>query len=103
MTPEQVLSRVFGSHHGDTVLEKAKAVAIRLANSIERNYSRPLGELGFDLGIDKDERIWMFEANAKPGRSIFKHPSLKSQGKASLKNLIDHCMYLSQFQLRREG
>ncbi|WP_010272101.1 YheC/YheD family endospore coat-associated protein [Paenibacillus senegalensis] len=102
MTPEQVLNRVFGSR-GDSVLEKAKAVAIKLANSIERNYSRPLGELGFDLGIDKNERIWMFEANAKPGRSIFKHPSLKSQGKTSLKNLIDHCMYLSRFQLRREG
>ncbi|WP_144932198.1 YheC/YheD family protein [Paenibacillus sp. 32O-W] len=102
MTPEQVLSRVFGTR-GDKILDHAKEVAVKLAESIERNYSRPLGELGFDIGIDKNENIWMFEANAKPGRSIFKHPSLKAQGKASLVNIIDHCMYLSRFQLRREG
>jgi len=102
MMPDLVLKSVFGSR-SDQVLENAKNVAIKLAEAIERNYSHRLGELGFDLGIDQNERIWMFEANAKPGRSIFKHPSLKVQGKTSLVNLYEHCLYLSRFRARRES
>lgn len=102
MTPDQVLSHVFGSR-SEVILQRTKEVAIKLAKSIEKNYSHPLGELGFDIGIDQNEKIWMFEANSKPGRSIFKHPSLKIEGKNSLSNIIDHCIYLSRFQQRREG
>lgn len=102
MMPDLVLKSIFGSR-SDQVLENAKNVAIKLAEAIERNYSHRLGELGFDLGIDQNERIWMFEANAKPGRSIFKHPSLKVQGKTSLVNLYEHCLYLSRFRARRES
>jgi hypothetical protein len=102
MMPEQVLKSVFGSR-SEQVLENAKSVAIKLAEAIERNYPHTLGELGFDLGIDLNERVWMFEANAKPGRSIFKHPSLKDQGRTSFVNLFEHCLYLSRFRVRREG
>jgi hypothetical protein len=101
MTPEQVLRRVFGSR-ADDVLRRSKDVAIRLSNAIERNYPHPLAELGFDIGIDLNEQIWMFEANAKPGRSIFKLPALKAGGRASLSNLVDHCLYLSRFRARRD-
>lgn len=97
MTPQQALSRTFGSEAAD-VLDKAKQVAINLSEAIERNYPHRLGELGLDIGIDKNSEIWMFEANAKPGRSIFKHPSLKSEGRASLDYIIEHCLYLSKFQ-----
>jgi hypothetical protein len=102
MMPEQVLRSVFGPR-AENVLEHAKGVAIKLAEAIERNYSHTLAELGFDLGIDQNEKVWMFEANAKPGRSIFKHPSLKAQGRTSLVNLYEHCLYLSRFRARREG
>ncbi|MCA0755348.1 YheC/YheD family protein [Paenibacillus sp. N4] len=97
MTPEQALSKTFGTQAG-SVLEKAKQVAVKLSEAIERNYPHRLGELGLDIGIDKDGEIWMFEANAKPGRSIFKHPALKSEGKASISYIFEHCMYLSRFQ-----
>ncbi|SDC08181.1 YheC/D like ATP-grasp [Paenibacillus sp. UNCCL117] len=102
MTPEQVLRQVFGSR-ADSVLSHAKEAAIKLAQDIERNYRHTLGELGFDIGIDKNERIWMFEANSKPGRSIFKHPALKEQGRASLQYIYDYCLYLSRFRARRDS
>ena len=102
MSPQQVLRDVFPTR-ADIVLQNAKNTAVRLAQAIERNHPHTLGELGFDLGIDQKEDIWMFEANSKPGRSIFKHPSLKSDEKASLQHLYDHCLYLSRFRSRREG
>ncbi|WP_018756096.1 YheC/YheD family protein [Paenibacillus terrigena] len=97
LTPEQALSRTFGAR-GNEVLQKAKEISISLAESIEKNYPHLLGELGFDIGIDQDEQVWMFEANAKPGRSIFKHPALRKEGKASIVHIIEHCMYLSKFR-----
>ncbi|EES71046.1 hypothetical protein POTG_04323 [Paenibacillus sp. oral taxon 786 str. D14] len=101
LTPEQALTRAFGSR-ADEVLRNAKAVAITLAEAIESHQQHLIGEIGFDIGIDREEKIWMFEANAKPGRSIFKHPSLRAEGKASVDHILDHCLYLSKFR-RRDG
>jgi hypothetical protein len=101
MTPEQALNQTFGELSQD-VLNEAKTTAVKLSEAIERNYSHTLGELGLDLGIDRDGAVWMFEANAKPGRSIFKHPALKDQGRASLQYILDHCLYLSNFTTGEE-
>lgn len=97
MTPSQALQRAFGER-SDEVLDKAREIAIQLAEAIERNHPHLIGELGFDIGIDRDEQVWMFEANAKPGRSIFKHPSLKNEGQTSIEHILDHCLYLSKFR-----
>lgn len=102
MSPEMVLRQLYGAR-SEHVLQTAKETAIKLAKAIEKNYSHILGELGFDIGIDQNEKVWMFEANAKPGRSIFKHPSLKEQEKASLRYIWEHCTYLSRFRARRDA
>ncbi|KAA8999706.1 YheC/YheD family protein [Paenibacillus spiritus] len=99
MTPQQALGRVFGAR-ADEVLQQAKATAIRLAEALEAQHRHLIGEIGFDLGIDQEENIWMFEANAKPGRSIFRHPSLRAEGKASVEHILEHCLYLSKFRRR---
>jgi hypothetical protein len=102
MTPELALGRIFVDR-SDDVLKEAKEIAVKLSEAIERNYSHTLGELGLDIGIDRDGSVWMFEANAKPGRSIFKHPALKEQGRASLEYILDHCLYLSKFRKREDS
>ncbi|PZE21453.1 YheC/YheD family protein [Paenibacillus xerothermodurans] len=102
MTPGQVLREIFGSR-AEQVLANAKETAIKLAETIEHKNRHTLGELGFDIGIDQNERIWMFEANSKPGRSIFKHPALKAEGKAALQHVYEYCLYLSRFHTRRES
>lgn len=104
MTPEAALNRIYGSSSkAEEMLGKAKQAAIQLAEAIERNGVHNLGELGFDIGIDKRDNIWMFEANAKPGRSIFKHPALKAQGAATLRHIFEYCIYLSRFRPGRDS
>ena len=102
LLPEEALRRAFGEQ-GVRMLESAKQTAVRLAETIERKYRRPLGEIGFDLGIDRKGKIWMFEANAKPGRSIFKHPALKADGRAALRYTFEYCLYLARFRRRKEA
>ncbi|MDO7906128.1 YheC/YheD family protein [Paenibacillus sp. JX-17] len=102
MTPEHALRQTFGDRSGE-VLKKMKDVAISLAKAIEFHHRHLLGEIGFDFGIDQEEHVWMFEANAKPGRSIFRHPSLKAEGKASIEHILEHCLYLSRFRQREDA
>jgi len=102
MTPEQALGRVFGDRAAD-VLQQMRETSVKLADAIQRNSRHHIGELGFDLGVDMEETIWMFEANAKPGRSIYKHPALKEEGRETLRLLYRHCLYLSKFRKRGNG
>ncbi|WP_033829596.1 YheC/YheD family endospore coat-associated protein [Bacillus andreraoultii] len=56
--------------------KKLVRAVILLSEQLEKKMDGIIAEIGFDIGIDEDGKIWMFEANAKPGRSIFKHPHL---------------------------
>ena len=100
MKPIQALSHTFGDR-AELIVNKSKTVAIELAKAIEMHYPHLLGEIGFDIGIDQEENIWMFEANAKPGRSMFHHPSLQMEGKSSVDHIFQHCLYLSKFNQKQ--
>ncbi|WP_226676036.1 YheC/YheD family endospore coat-associated protein [Mesobacillus jeotgali] len=58
--------------------KKLSEASLLLSSILEKNMEGIIGEIGFDLGIDKTGKVWLFEANSKPGRSIFKHPKLKN-------------------------
>ncbi|WP_238403107.1 YheC/YheD family protein [Paenibacillus mesophilus] len=97
ITPMRALSGAFGSRAGK-VLDHAKKAVTELSEAIERKCPETLGELGLDIGLDRSGNVWMFEANAKPGRTIFKHRSMKSAGRSSWVHLFEHCLYLSKFR-----
>jgi YheC/D like ATP-grasp len=85
----------------DDPMERVKAfhdlteAAIILSMRIDDNLEGFIGEIGFDLGIDKSGQIWMFEANSKPGRSIFCHPELKDADLHSRKASLEYGLFLS--------
>jgi hypothetical protein len=45
--------------------ETAIGASLRVATALEAKFGL-LGEIGIDLGLDSEERPWIFEANAKP-------------------------------------
>lgn len=98
LDPDNALKLAFGSKANE-IHESIKQTSIKLAEAIEERTPHLLGEMGFDIGVDKQGRVWMFEANSKPGRSIFKHPSLKQQGKQSLRQIYEHCFFLASKQM----
>ncbi|TGV23672.1 YheC/YheD family protein, partial [Mesorhizobium sp. M00.F.Ca.ET.186.01.1.1] len=77
--------------------ERVSEASIRLATAIEQAKGIDLGELGLDMGIDIHGHVWMFEANSKPGRSIFKHSRLRQADQESRKLLVDYSCYLANF------
>ncbi|RBW69351.1 YheC/YheD family protein [Bacillus taeanensis] len=79
------------------------AAALALSHSIDNRVDGLIGEIGFDLGIDKKGQVWLFEANSKPGRSIFAHPDLKSEEIRSRTLPFEYALYLSQLSLLKPG
>ncbi|XQY92633.1 YheC/YheD family protein [Metabacillus sp. HB246100] len=70
--------------------------AILLSERIDSHIKGSIGEIGFDFGIDQNSRIWMFEANSKPGRSIFAHPELKEADLLSRKSALQFGHFLTK-------
>lgn len=90
----EALRYVFGSQ-AEVIYNEITSVSVKLAETIEATLDHDLGELGFDIGVDQKGHIWMFEANSKPGRSIFKHPSLKQADRESIRYILDYSYYLA--------
>ncbi|MGR3763412.1 YheC/YheD family endospore coat-associated protein [Rossellomorea sp. NS-SX7] len=91
------LAELFPDPVRNTEVERSlKEAALRLSHAIECNMEGYIGEIGFDLGIDEDGSIWMFEANSKPGRAIFSHPHLRNFDKLTRKLALSFGVFLSQ-------
>lgn len=93
---DELLTHLFGKQKA-VMTERVKDASIRLAQAIEQAKGMDLGELGLDMGIDTRGHVWMFEANSKPGRSIFKHARLKHADQESRELLVDYSCYLANF------
>ncbi|MBH8606518.1 YheC/YheD family protein [Thermoactinomyces sp. CICC 10521] len=93
---DELLKKVF--HENASYIEMSiKESAILIAKVLEDQINGPLGELGMDIGVDRSGRVWLFEINAKPGRHIFLHPSLREAGRQSAKYITDYCLKLANF------
>jgi hypothetical protein len=82
------------------VKHSLEEAALKLSHAIECNMEGYIGEIGFDLGIDEDGRVWMFEANSKPGRTIFSHPHLRSFDILTRKLALSFGVFLSRQALQ---
>ncbi|WP_078552599.1 YheC/YheD family protein [Bacillus alkalicellulosilyticus] len=77
-------------------LEDLKSTALLLSEYLDQVIDGFIGEIGFDLGIDKHGAIWMFEANSKPGRTIFKHEKMRYDDFLSRRLPLAYALYLAK-------
>ncbi|MCA0755347.1 YheC/YheD family protein [Paenibacillus sp. N4] len=66
----RLLSAKFGTLEAERLLMRIHTISKRAAETLESEFGR-LAELGLDFGIEPGGRIWLLEANSKPGRSSF--------------------------------
>lgn len=70
--------------------------ALTLSSVLDQHILGNIGEIGFDIGLDKDENPWLFEANSKPGRSIFQEEKLKEQSEQTRQLFYEYALYLTE-------
>ena len=92
----KTVSELFQHEECQLYTEKLVHAALLLSNSISNNMEGIIAEIGFDLGIDKHGDVWLFEANSKPGRSIFSHPELKEFDKLTCKLSLAFAVFLTE-------
>lgn len=76
------------------ILKNLKSTALLLSEKIDGAKEGFIGEIGFDLGVDHSGHVWMFEANSKPGRTIFSLPKLKNDDLLSRRLPLEYAVYL---------
>ena len=67
---ESFLRGKYGTEAAKAIVATAREIALRVPDVLEQYHGR-LAELGVDLGVDADGKVWILEANSKPGRSAF--------------------------------
>ncbi len=82
-------------------IESLNQAALRLSHAIDVHIKGSIGEIGFDLGIDKNNKVWLFEANSKPGRSIFSHPKLRENDLHSRQLSLLYALYLTEKTIKQ--
>lgn len=87
------LTTVFGAERAQAVLSECHALAHNTARAIERNFGRMM-ELGLDIGVDTEGRVWLIEVNPKPGRDIFRHLGEGNLYREAVRRPIQYALYL---------
>lgn len=95
----KTLEEIFPKDECKIFTDKLSNAALLLSEAIDKNVTGIIGEIGFDLGIDRDGKVWLFEANSKPGRSIFSHPELKPFDFLTRKLSIAFAVFLTEQSL----
>ena len=95
----KTIGEIFPKEEAEIYREKLSNAALLLSRSLDKHIEGIIGEIGFDLGIDRDGEVWLFEANSKPGRSIFSHPKLKEFDLLTRKLSIAFAVFLTEQSL----
>ncbi|SHM48113.1 YheC/YheD family protein [Gracilibacillus kekensis] len=73
------LSMVFTKKEAAAMLKKLDDIALKLSSIVDAQMDNSFGELGFDIGLDQENRLWLAEVYAKPSWDIFYHPAIASK------------------------
>ena len=95
----KTMEEVFTNEECILFKDRLSTAALLLSGSLDRNVEGIIGEIGFDLGIDRHGEVWLFEANSKPGRTIFTHPELKDFDLLTRKLSIAFAVFLTEQSL----
>ncbi|QDP39707.1 YheC/YheD family endospore coat-associated protein [Radiobacillus deserti] len=95
------LEELFSAEEAKRIQTKLSSLTLKLCQGLERRMAHPVGEFGFDFGIDQEGKAWLFEANSKPGFHVFDHPSIRKKMKHILSYPYRYGFYLHNQKVNR--
>lgn len=95
---DQVLQEAFSHDPGriPVIKQEIEALAFQLARRFEQRL-RILGELGIDLGVDTEGKVWFLEVNSKAGRSLFHRLEAERLGRLADRRPMEYASWLAGF------
>lgn len=92
--PEQILASRFSEREIKTNLKFCQELALHCAFTIEQHFHGLFGELGIDLVIDEDGKMWIIEVNTKPSKMNIGNDSTTIR--PSTKALVQYAKFLAK-------
>ncbi len=94
---QELLANSFDDPHEITrIIREVDFLAVEAALCIEEHHS-PIGELGIDIGVDQNGRIWFIEANLRPARKVFSMIGDLETRLLTVQRPIQYACYLAGF------
>ncbi|GIP38264.1 hypothetical protein J31TS4_15440 [Paenibacillus sp. J31TS4] len=97
---EPFLAAEFGVSRAEELTAAIRRLSLSLAPALERSFGR-LAELGLDFGIERSGRIWLLEANSKPGRAAFRRIGGGTARARAVRSPMAYASYLLRSRLGR--
>ncbi|MFG6116277.1 YheC/YheD family protein [Halobacillus sp. MO56] len=94
----KILEETFSEVRTRQIKQRLTDTALLVSKEIDQHFDGQLGELGLDIAIDKDEGLWLFEVNSKPGFFLFDHPALAEQ----MDNYFSYSYRYGQYLMDRD-
>ncbi|MBD3917678.1 YheC/YheD family protein [Paenibacillus sp. PR3] len=88
------LSRLYGRDKTEILLQTIVSAGQLAAPLIEQHYGR-FAEFGFDFGLSQDGKLWLLEANSKPGRQSLKLTGDTQAEQLSVRRLLSYARKLA--------
>lgn len=89
-----MLSVNLGKSKAERLLRQIHTISGHTAARLEQCFGR-FGELALDFGIEPDGRLWLLEANAKPGREVFRLIGDKRTQRLTIERPLLYAKYLT--------
>ncbi len=100
---KRVLNLIFSVPQAEALVEKIDWLALQTAQKLEENMGS-IGEFGIDIGVDTDGRVWLIEANLKPGRQVFSLLNDPEGRQRSVRMPLLYARFLAGFEAeKKEG
>ncbi|WP_254119285.1 YheC/YheD family protein [Bacillus sp. FJAT-29790] len=92
MKPFNILAILSNRNTAIQQLALMKELAVEVASIISQRAEGLIGELGIDIGVDQNGKLWIIEVNAKPSKNF---EGQDKKIRPSAKALIEYCTFLA--------
>ncbi|NLB88319.1 MAG: YheC/YheD family protein, partial [Syntrophomonadaceae bacterium] len=80
----------------ERIIEDIKFISIEATKTLEKSIGQ-CGEMGIDVGIDKNGKVWFIEANIRPARYVFNLIGESDTRLRSIEKPMQYAGYLAGF------
>jgi glutathione synthase/RimK-type ligase-like ATP-grasp enzyme len=95
---EGVLQKTLGADSAkiERIKTEVEEIALRVGRVLA-HATKCLGELGVDIGIDTQGRVWIIEANSRTGRATFRRAGMRDAAQLADRRPLLFAQYLAGF------
>lgn len=95
MSSVQLLKQLRPQYPHLPTIKEIQSFAINMATALDEQIEGNFGELGIDLGIDRNSHLWLIEMNAKPSKKNDTTLNTDARPRPSVVHLFEYVYYLA--------